>query len=426
MTGIILVCILFLIFGKFLYIFCDPPPGHLKPIGHHRKPVGGVTILDDFPSPVDFYENYLTKSQPFVVKGILEKGEFPAYKLWTDKYLSDKYGSINVDVEGGKKEDRGANQYVMPMSKFLQIYNQSNIYMVHDVAKEMNDDVTIPISIQCGGMQNVIRSVIVWFSSGGTKSVLHNDGLDNFNCLLDGRKDLVMFHKKYKKEIEADHFIKRGAYSMVDVEAVDMEKFPKLADLPWYMVNMTKGDCLYIPFQWYHHVYSHPGRNLAVNVWSHHLRWFNKTECQALEKSLKPKALKYFEYTEDQGIRELFMDIIFDEMDNISRTEFFNEMKKYLIPDVDGEIIMVIFELIDQDKDDNLTLYELHVCNYQAMLEELPDFEALFDMSKYQSPDDTPKQYKEPEFIDVNDDVTFLMNPPNQVDNRRGSDKDEL
>ena len=50
---------------------------------------------------------------------------------------SEKYGKIYVDVEGGKKENRKANQYVMPMSKFLQIYNQSNIYMVYDVAKEM-------------------------------------------------------------------------------------------------------------------------------------------------------------------------------------------------------------------------------------------------------------------------------------------------
>lgn len=42
-----------------------------------------------------------------------------------------------MDVEGGKKEDRNAQAYTMPMSKFLQIYNQSNVYMVHDVATEM-------------------------------------------------------------------------------------------------------------------------------------------------------------------------------------------------------------------------------------------------------------------------------------------------
>lgn len=62
-------------------------PGHLEPIGHHRKPEGGVTILKTFPLPTDFYENYVAKSQPFIVKGVLENGEFPAYSLWTDTYL---------------------------------------------------------------------------------------------------------------------------------------------------------------------------------------------------------------------------------------------------------------------------------------------------------------------------------------------------
>ena len=57
------------------------------------------------------------------------------------------------------------------------------------------DDITVPISLQCGGLQGAIKSVLMWFSSGGTKSVLHNDGLDNINCLLDGSKDLIMFNK---------------------------------------------------------------------------------------------------------------------------------------------------------------------------------------------------------------------------------------
>lgn len=66
---------------------CENIPGHLKPLGHHRKSLGGVTILKEFPSPTDFYENYIAKSVPFIVKGVLENGQFPAYKLWTDQYL---------------------------------------------------------------------------------------------------------------------------------------------------------------------------------------------------------------------------------------------------------------------------------------------------------------------------------------------------
>lgn len=418
MTGIMWTCFLFSNF--LLNVVCDLIPGHLKPLGHHRKPLGGVTIIDDFPSPTEFYENYVSKSEPFIVKGVLEKGQFPAYKLWTDKYLSEKYGKIDVDVEGGKKEDRKANQYVMPMSKFLQIYNQSSIYMVYDIAKEMKDDITVPISLQCGGLQEAIRSVIMWFSSGGTKSVLHNDGLDNINCLLDGSKDLIMFHKKYKKEIEGDHFVHQGAYSNVDVESVDMEKFPKLRDLPWYSVNITKGDCLYIPYQWYHQVISHPGRNLAVNVWSNHLRWFNTTDCEETEDKLKPISLKNFELNGiDNTDREMLIDIMFDDLESgtISRDEFIIRMKKYSsIEEDNDETLHQMFDYIDQDKDHILTMYEFQVLDLDEMFENVLDLDKLFNVNKDESVEEEPPSHKEPKYIKMGDDVSFLIKPVEKVD----------
>ena len=35
----------------------------------------------------------------------------------------------------------------------------------------------------------------MWFSSGGTKSVLHTDSVDNLNCLFSGSKELYMVDK---------------------------------------------------------------------------------------------------------------------------------------------------------------------------------------------------------------------------------------
>ena len=32
----------------------------------------------------------------------------------------------------------------------------------------------------------------MWFSSGGTKSVVHTDSVDNINCLYSGEKEFVM------------------------------------------------------------------------------------------------------------------------------------------------------------------------------------------------------------------------------------------
>ena len=41
----------------------------------------------------------------------------------------------------------------------------------------------------------MLQDAVVWFSSGGTKSVLHYDAVDNINCLFDGTKELVMINK---------------------------------------------------------------------------------------------------------------------------------------------------------------------------------------------------------------------------------------
>lgn len=46
----------------------------------------------------------------------------------------------------------------------------------------------------------------MWFSSGGTKSVLHNDDVDNINCLFSGTKELLFIdYKKYNKKVGHDH-----------------------------------------------------------------------------------------------------------------------------------------------------------------------------------------------------------------------------
>ena len=41
----------------------------------------------------------------------------------------------------------------------------------------------------------MLQDAVVWFSSGGTKSVLHYDAVDNINCLFDGTKELLLINK---------------------------------------------------------------------------------------------------------------------------------------------------------------------------------------------------------------------------------------
>ena len=45
----------------------------------------------------------------------------------------------------------------------------------------------------------------------------------------------------------------RGYYNL-DVEAVNMTAYPKMVDVPWYKAVLSPGDCMFLPFNWIHHV----------------------------------------------------------------------------------------------------------------------------------------------------------------------------
>ncbi|MRB67776.1 hypothetical protein GH825_30950, partial [Bacillus thuringiensis] len=70
--------------------------------------------------PESFYRDYVTASKPVVFKGAA-KG-IPAYTLWTDMYLKEKFGDMEVRVEMRMKETRPQNETKMSFSAYLQMY----------------------------------------------------------------------------------------------------------------------------------------------------------------------------------------------------------------------------------------------------------------------------------------------------------------
>lgn len=123
---------------------------------------------------------------------------------------------------------------------------------------------------------------MTWFSSGGTKSVVHNDDVDNINCLYRGRKELLFIeYNKNKKFVPIDH--PEGGYSSIDVERVNYTMYPQLRHVDHYHhVTMEEGDCLFIPYHWFHQVNSvanDNGQNLAINVWFAHVFKHRPVKC---------------------------------------------------------------------------------------------------------------------------------------------------
>ncbi|XP_066914737.1 bifunctional peptidase and (3S)-lysyl hydroxylase Jmjd7-like [Clytia hemisphaerica] len=256
-------------------------PGHLQPFGAKQTTVE-VEQIDYWPEPIDFFKEYVEKNRPVVFKGLAKRS--PAYKLFTDEFLKDFPGSkeFQVSAEPHKKEIRKTQPLYMSFHDFVSRYHNESLYMVNALPEELRKHVLMPAPLRCEETKELLSSQVTWFSSGGTKSVLHNDDVDNINCLYRGSKELLFIeYNKNKKHVPLDH--PEGGYSSLDVDSVDYTKYPALRFVDQYHhVTMEEGDCLFIPYHWFHQVNSiasDGGQNLAVNVWFQHVFGHRPQQC---------------------------------------------------------------------------------------------------------------------------------------------------
>ncbi|XP_037080386.1 uncharacterized protein LOC119101199 [Pollicipes pollicipes] len=360
---------LLVIYEKYIMFWRSAPAGHGRPLGHHQPPLAEpIDVLEEFPHPEEFYRRYTKPRRPAIFRGLARL--HPAFQRWTDDYLRKEFGNLNVDVEVKKKEDRGQGSLDMSFAQYLSIYSKEDYYMVYSVPEEMHGDLIVPRSIQCGGLQHMLMDVVLWFSSGGTRSVLHYDELDNINCVLDGSKQFFLVDaERGSSHIEFDHM--EGRYSSVDVQHVDMYKFPGLRDVPWYNVTLEKGDCFYLPYKWPHHVRSSNTRNMAVNFWFTRMLWMNETDCAGKQLS-HVTSMADFVTREPASLRKA--DIIsqaegYEQMTLLSFTDIFSEYT------TDGpNATEEAFDTLDADGDGLLDIAEMYAYDTARFLRLFPSF----------------------------------------------------
>ena len=256
------------------------PIGHLKPIFEalpHRR---GVKQLEGIPSQAEFLSGGYASGWgiPLLMKGAAKA--MPASEFWSDDTtLAERHGDELLFVEASRAEAKvnGSNKSSMSVRDFLRTYSDSDVYAITKLnGSPMLRDVTLPRFMQCGYGTSFLDSVYLWWSKDFTSGVIHSDRLDNFNCLVSGRKRFALFHPKLLPQIEQTAMgwvpaSQNPVYNSpnarnIDAGRMDLHTYPNWAELEWTDVQMEAGDCLFLPAQWYHYVASE-GRNMAVNLW---------------------------------------------------------------------------------------------------------------------------------------------------------------
>ncbi|XP_041365858.1 uncharacterized protein LOC121380894 isoform X2 [Gigantopelta aegis] len=305
----------------------------------------------------------------------------------------------------------------MPMADFLNIYKREDVYMVQRANEQMMEDIHVPVTLQCGGFQRVLQDAVVWFSSGNTRSVLHYDVLDNLLCVLEGMKEVLLINKTYSHLVEAHGFDQDGMYSRVDVDSVNMKQFPRLQKVPWYQARLQAGDCLYIPFRWYHQIKSAVGRNLALNIWFSHLWAFDQSDCDKHTQFNLTVPIKTFGVASpNEQVRSLFLEFFYG-LEEVNKSSFFQ-----MIP-VEQKPLEELFAVIDKDKNSVLTWKELYLFDIDDAVRQFPNIfhSSILEKEKVRDESENIEENMDDDEADMTDEIDIPERkndiPRSQMDN---------
>jgi lysine-specific demethylase 8 len=372
-----------------LLIICLPcirathPPGHLEKLGSHQPSSGHVETLDAtvaLPDPIDFYSLYVKPQRPVVIRQAV--AATPALQKWTDELLEEEYGDLEIGAETLKKEDRNNPGEAMLFQEFLQRYKTEDIYLVNDLPEPMHKDWMIPRFLLCGGYMENIQEAYTWLSSGGTSSVLHVDQAENLHCVVDGYKTFIIIDPQYLDQIGLDDK-QRGHYN-IDVDRVDLEKYPGLVGVPWYEAVVYKGDCLYLPYLWLHQVrsYVHNGqRNMGVNLWWHPFV-FNESDC--VNQSDIPQYMSLSNFTPRPAfvVRSMLKEVARE--DGFVYYKDFQEKVKERISSSD-EVLLQLFRYIDPKDEGQVPIDDIEKLDYSVFQQMM---EYLIQQQRYKEEED--------------------------------------
>jgi len=267
--------------------------GHLRPLGWQRAPEGKITEVTIVPDPKTFWKESVKTKKPLVMRGAFNTSS-ECFTKWDDKFLKQHYGAINIEVTT-KKPGKIIEPKIMTFKRFLLRYNLEDWYLVSPIPDEILHGIPVVPSLQCGTFKEYLQEAEMWMSSGGTSSHLHYDADHNLHCVIDGRKDFIMYDPKYSDrfDMEVDKFGGHG-YSKVDAEMVNVYKYPKIGKTGWKWTSLWPGDCIFIPAGHLHQVRSY-GRSLSVSTLWTPRKSFNDTGCAELNVT-EPITLKDLQF----------------------------------------------------------------------------------------------------------------------------------
>ena len=260
------------------------------------------------PTPVEFYRNWVCPNVPVIFKHSIN--HWPALQKWTPAYLREKLGDKQVSVTvtpNGLADAVNDAKFILPeerkmlFSEFLDIMESPNlgqpgIFYVQkqngnftDEFSEINADAKTDIKWATEAFGKNPDAVNFWMGDSRAITSLHKDHYENLYCVISGQKTFTLYpptdlpfipHQEYTvaryHQTESNKFkiineptwcsSKTIPWIPVDPLNPDYETYPEFAKAKPISCTINKGDVLYLPSLWFHHVQQTQG-TIAINFW---------------------------------------------------------------------------------------------------------------------------------------------------------------
>jgi hypothetical protein len=219
--------------------------------------------ITEHPDPDEFFEDYYFGNRPVIVRGLM--ADWPALAKWTPTWLGENYGDVEVEVTTGRDEDPRfednfpRHRQMMRLGDFIDLVLTSvgnNCYIVAknglllqpDFA-DLLSDFTMPVGFLESSVDMPPR---MWVGPADTVTPLHHDQSNIFFGQVFGIKRIRLIPPFEIENVYND----RDCYSAVDLDAIDLEKYPEIANVCVLDATVAPGDFLLLPVGWWHMVRS--------------------------------------------------------------------------------------------------------------------------------------------------------------------------
>ena len=222
----------------------------------------------------------LDENVPTIIEGLAKK--LPAYKKWTDKYLSKNMGDIKGFVE--QSSDSVFNP-TSPLSnsviddqmspfEFVKKYSRNSrrknkLFLAeYPLTGDLLGDIAIEDFVSCiyRHTSNVFIEPLLYLGRGGNITPMHHDDYSNIYIVLAGEKKVEVISSKYNDQLK-EYVVDGNQLKIKDISNVDYNKYPEMKEVHISTFDVQAGDALYIPRGFWHRMTGGEDRNLAVSLW---------------------------------------------------------------------------------------------------------------------------------------------------------------